>query len=352
MTPVLSRNYPVQYNAVMYVRDLGEFGLIERLAQHVAAATTGSKPHSPITPHLIVTIGDDTAAWNVGGVTELLTTDTLVQGVHFTLETSTWEDLGWKGLASNLSDIAAMGGTPAFAVVTLGLPDDTLVEDIDALYVGLLEAATTYGVAVIGGDIVSSPVFFTTIALTGTTHGSPLLRSAACPGDQIAVTGTLGGSAAGLALLRGEPAAKEGGWDTLLETHRRPRPRVKEGQILAQSGVLCAMDVSDGLLSDLAKICAASGSAARVDATHVPVHPEARRAFPQASLGMALNGGEDYELLFTAPPSVVAALKGRLESGFRVIGTILEGESGQVTVVDASGNPLEVPAGGWDHFRP
>ena len=335
----------------MRVRDLGEFGLIERLAQHVAAATTGSNPHSPITPHLTVTIGDDTAAWNIGGVTELLTTDTLVQGVHFTPETSTWQALGWKGLASNLSDIAAMGGAPMFAVVTLGLPDDTLIEDIDALYAGLLEAATTYGVAVIGGDIVSSPVFFMTIALTGIIQVSPMLRSAACLGDQIAVTGTLGGSAAGLAVLRGETATGESDLNTLLESHRRPRPRVNEGQILARSGVLCAMDVSDGLVSDLAKICVASGKAARVDATHVPVHPEASRAFPQASLGMALNGGEDYELLFTASPAVIATLQGQLESGFQVIGAIVEEEPGQVTVVDGDGNLLEVPAHGWDHFR-
>ena len=335
----------------MYVRDLGDFGLIERLAQHVAAATTESNFRPTSELHLTVTIGDDTAAWNVGGVTELLTTDTLVQGVHFTLETSTWQALGWKGLASNLSDIAAMGGAPAFAVVTLGLPDDTLVEDIDALYAGLLEAATTYGVAVIGGDIVGSPVFFMTIALTGTTQVSPMLRSAACPGDQIAVTGTLGGSAAGLAVLRGETATGESDFNTLLESHRRPRPRVNEGQILARSGVLCAMDVSDGLVSDLAKICAASGKAARVDATHVPVHPEARRAFPQASLDMALNGGEDYELLFTGKDEVVSKVVTRLGPSAAVIGRIVAEHPGEVQVLDERGAERQLARHGWNHFK-
>ena len=121
----------------MYVRDIGEFGLIERLAQQIAAATQ-PHAHDPASPHLTVGIGDDTAAWTVGGVTELLTTDTVVQGVHFTPETSTWQTVGWKGLASNLSDIASMGGTPTFALVTLGLPDDTQVQDMDDLYEGLL----------------------------------------------------------------------------------------------------------------------------------------------------------------------------------------------------------------------
>ena len=335
----------------MYVRDIGEFGLIERLAQQIAAAT---QPHvdDPASPHLTVTIGDDTAAWTVGGVTELLTTDTVVQGVHFTPETSTWQTVGWKGLASNLSDIASMGGTPTFAVVTLGLPDDTRVQDMDDLYEGLLEAATTYGVKVIGGDIVASPVFFMTIAQTGVIQTAPMLRSAARPGDQIAITGTLGGSAAGLAILQGENPKEDSDNESLIETHQRPRPRVSEGQALVKAGVLCAMDVSDGFLSDLTKICLASGNSAHVEAADIPIHPGASRALPQTALGMALNGGEDYELVFTAPADVIASLEGKLESGFRVIGTIAEGEPGLVSVVDRDGAPLKVDAQGWDHLRP
>ena len=336
----------------MYVRDIGEFGLIERLAQRVAAAD--ARPHATTStlPDLTVTIGDDTAAWSVGEVTELLTTDTVVEGVHFTTDTSTWQTVGWKGLASNLSDIASMGGIPTFAVVTLGLPENTLVQDMDDLYVGLLEAATAYGVAVIGGDIVASPVFFMTIAQTGVIHSAPMLRSAARPGDEIAVTGTLGGSAAGLALLQGEQPNDTIDSTALFATHQRPQPRVREGQALVKAGVLCAMDVSDGLLSDLTKICTASGNAARLEAANVPVHPDAHKALPQTALGMALNGGEDYELVFTAPHSIIASLQGQLESGFHIIGIIVDGEPGQVRVVDRDGGPLEVDAQGWDHLRP
>lgn len=327
--------------------ELGEFGLIERLAKQVAAVTP--VPHNQTT--LSVTIGDDTAAWTVGDVTELLTTDTVVQGVHFTPETSTWKTVGWKGLASNLSDIASMGGDPTFAVVTLGLPEDTLVEDLDDLYTGLLDAAITYGVSIIGGDIVASPVFFMTIAQTGVIHDAPMLRSNARPGDQIAVTGTLGGSAAGLALLQGEVPNGDTDTTALIEVHQRPVPRISDGRALMNAGVLCAMDVSDGFLSDLTKICIASGHSAHIEAADIPVHPAASMALPQTALGMALNGGEDYELVFTASPKVMASLDGKLESGLRVIGKVLEGDPGQVNVVDRDGDPLGVDAQGWDHLK-
>ncbi len=335
----------------MYVRELGEFGLIERLSKQVAASTPVSQEKSTATTSLTVTIGDDTAAWTVGGVTELLTTDTVVEGVHFTAETSTWKTVGWKCLASNLSDIASMGGTPTFAVVTLGLPEDTLVEDMDNLYTGLLDAATTYGVTIIGGDIVASPVFFMTIAQIGVIEVAPMLRSTARPGDQIAVTGTLGASAAGLAILQGETASDGSDVTSLIETHQRPRPRIGDGQALVKAGVLCAMDVSDGFLSDLRKICIASGHSAHIKAADIPVHPSAIKALPQTALGMALNGGEDYELLFTASPDVIASLQGVLESGFHVIGTITEGESGVVRVVDRDGEPLGIDVQGWDHLK-
>jgi thiamine-monophosphate kinase len=335
----------------MYVRELGEFGLIERLAQQVAAGTPVPQEKSPASTNLTVTIGDDTAAWTVGGVTELLTTDTVVQGVHFTAETSTWKTVGWKCLASNLSDIASMGGTPTFAVVTLGLPEDTLVEDLDDLYTGLLDAATTYGVTIIGGDIVASPVFFMTIAQTGVIDATPMLRSTARPGDQIAVTGTLGASAAGLAILQGEPTQAVGDTRLLVEQHQCPRPRVSEGQALVEAGVRCAMDVSDGLLSDLTKICSASGHSAHVDASLVPVHAEATSIFPETALELALNGGEDYELLFTAAPAVMATLQRKLEHGFHVIGTIVEGTPGQVSVFDKDGVAMDVQAAGWDHLK-
>ena len=215
---------------------------------------------------------------------------------------------------------------------------------------GLLEAANTYGITIVGGDIVASPVFFMAIAQTGITQQAPMLRSEARPGDQIAVTGLLGGSAAGLAILLGEMTAKEEDPQQLIETHQQPRPRIKEGQILVKAGVTCATDVSDGLLINLGTICASSGHAARVDTTLVPIHPEATKAFPKKALSMALNGGEDYELLFTASPDIMTMLQGRLEHGLHVIGMIMDSTPSQVCLFDGNGEPVELPDTGWDHF--
>lgn len=335
----------------MYVREIGEFALIARLAKQILTATSSSTANGSASSKLIVTIGDDTAAWIGSGETELLTTDTVVEGVHFTPETSTWQTVGWKGLTSNLSDISSMGGIPTYAVVSLGLPRDTLVLDVENLYIGLLEAANTFGITIVGGDIVASPVFFMTIAQTGITQHAPMLRSEARPGDQIAVTGPLGGSAAGLAILLGEITRKEGNPQPLIDTHQQPRPRIKEGQALVKAGVTCATDVSDGLLINLGTICASSGHAAHVDTTLVPIHPEVTKAFPKSALSMALNGGEDYELLFTASPDIMTMLQDRLEHGLHVIGMIMDSTPSQVYLFDENGEPVELPDTGWDHFR-
>ena len=176
----------------MLVRELGEFGLIERLSRRVSASpASASNLEGPLL-RVLVGIGDDAAVWDAAGASEVLTTDTIVEGAHFTLETTGWNDLGWKALATNLSDVAAMGAAPGLAVVTLGLPPETRVEDIDALYDGMLEAAETFGANVAGGDVVASPTLFITVALSGALPGAPMLRSSASPGDLIGVTGALG----------------------------------------------------------------------------------------------------------------------------------------------------------------
>ena len=332
----------------MLVRELGEFGLIERLSRRVAASPAGPSHRTHPSASLRVGIGDDAAVWEAKGATEVLTTDTIVEGVHFTLDTTGWNDLGWKALAVNLSDAASMGASPALAVVTLGLPADTRVEDVETLYDGLLEAATEFGAAVAGGDVVASPTLFITVALTGVLQGAPMLRSAACPGDEIGLTGPLGASAAGLAVLQGATVAADA--EALRAAHRRPQPRVREGLALAAAGVRCAMDVTDGLVDDLAKLCAASGLAGRLESACVPVHEGALAAFPESALAMALNGGEDYELLFTAPPPLMASLASALPCRVHVVGAVHEGPPGQVTVVDAEGRAMTPPRRGWDHF--
>jgi thiamine-monophosphate kinase len=337
----------------MRIRDLGEFSLIDRLAARVAASGVARSSHGPTAQPLILGIGDDTAAWGIDAAgTELLTTDTLVQGVHFTAKTSSWHDLGWKAMAVNLSDIAAMGGSPRYALVTLGLPGDTPIDAMDALYDGMLEACAEYGAAIVGGDVVASPTAFVTVALTGVTPGPVLARSAARPGDRVGVTGSVGGSAAGLAILQGLATAGPDEDHALRQAHQRPRPRIAEGRALLAAGVRCAIDVSDGLVADLEKLCKASGASARLLAARVPVHPAARAAFGDEALSMALGGGEDYQLLFAAPLAVLEEVLGALPSGGTLIGEVLEGPPGLVTVQDEDGRPVEIPGRGWDHFAP
>ena len=294
----------------MLVSEVGEFGLIEILADMIG-------PHShqagPCGFRLTLGIGDDTAAWQTPEATELSTTDTVVEGVHFTRETTPWFDLGWKLMTANVSDIAAMGGLPLYALVTLGLhgrtlglPPDTQVEDIRALYEGMLDMARKYEVAIVGGDIVRSPVAFITLSLNGAHSGKPMLRSTAKPGYQIGVSGYLGSSAGGLRILLDGLEVDLEAAAFLRQAHRRPEPHVEQGIMLSETGVDVAMDVSDGLLDDLGKLCAASGVGADVRSDAVPVHPLLARAFPEQALDMALNGGEDYLLLFAAPPDLMS----------------------------------------------
>jgi thiamine-monophosphate kinase len=334
----------------MQVKDLGEFGVIELLNRIVVKERSGPDHGAPFNFRLLVDTGDDTAAWQAGEATELFTTDTVVEGVHFTRRTTPWRDLGWKSLASNISDIAAMGGQPTYALVTLGLPPETEVEDLKQLYQGMLEIGNKYGVAIVGGDMVRSPVVFITIALTGVREGKPTLRSTARPGDQVAVTGYLGSSGGGLKLMQKGIQASTEAIECLCQAHRRPEPAVASGAILAQGGVVTAMDISDGLADDLSKLCLASHVSARIFAEKVPVHPLLKEAFPEEYLDLALNGGEDYQLLFTAPSKVMELVLPKLPEEAGIIGEIVAGAPGQVTVVDSSGREIIAGRAGWDHF--
>ena len=336
----------------MRVSQLGEFGLISLVQEWTGSAASGPADISPDTCRIAVDNGDDAAAATFlrSPVTELYTTDTMVDGIHFTSETTPWRDLGWKAIASNVSDVAAMGGTPAFALVTLGLPADTLVDDIRELYMGMNEVCREFGARVIGGDMVRSPVGFITVALTGIAAGKPMVRTAAKPGHLVGVTGSLGGSAGGLRMMLDASGPPGSDADQLAISHRRPRPHVAEGQTLVANGVSSAMDVSDGLADDLAKLCAASGVAAVLRADKVPAEPALKSVFADDWLDLALYGGEDYVLLFTAPPEVMNAVIDRLPGSAAIIGEIVDGASGTVTVLDADGNPRLRGGAGWDHF--
>ena len=334
----------------MQIKDLGEFGLIDLLNEMVVKERGGLDNGASFGFELMVDTGDDTAAWRSGPATELFTTDTVVEGIHFTRETIPWRDLGWKSLASNISDIAAMGGLPQYALITLGLPPETEVADIQEMYQGMLEIGNKYGVSIIGGDMVRSPVVFVTVALTGVHPGQPMLRSTARPGDQVAVTGWLGTSAGGLKLMLEGLQVPDEAADFLRRGHRRPLPAVTEGRLLAEAGVKTAMDVSDGLSDDLSKLCRASGVSARLFTSLVPVHRLLRLAFPQDCLALAGGGGEDYLLLFTADSVLMSQVMPVLAEGAAVIGEISSGTPGQVVLVDDDGLESVAGPGGWDHF--
>ena len=335
----------------MKMKDLGEAGAIRLLTEIVTRQRSGSgNPAGDF--KLLVDAGDDAAAWRCGAGAELSTTDTAVDGVHFRKGTTPWRDLGRRIMAANVSDIAAMGGLPLYALVTLGLPPDTDVQGVESLYEGMLEVGNSYGVAIVGGDIVRSPTVFITVNLTGFCDGDPLLRSTVLRGDLVAVTGYLGSSAGGLEIMSKELEVRGEDAEYLRAAHLRPEPRIDQGRILSQQGVRAAIDVSDGLIDDISKICKASGVAASLDAGSIPVHPSLKKVFPYRYLEKALAGGEDYELLFTAPRELMERVVPLLGPTSAVIGKIVDGEAGQVVVMDPeTGQELRTPHSGWDHFR-
>jgi thiamine-monophosphate kinase len=341
----------------MQIKDLGELGVIDILARMAVDLRAGPSNAEAFSFDLAVDNGDDTAVWNPGRGKTLFTTDTMVEGVHFTRQTTPWRDLGWKSLASNISDVASMGGLPAYALVTLGLPPETEVADLQILYEGMLEISNEYKMAIIGGDMVRSPVVFITVALTGVMQGQPMVRTGAQPGDLVAVTGHLGSSGGGLKLMLAgdtQPGDTQEGQaaDYLRESHRRPRPAVAVGQSLVDSEVLTAMDVSDGLADDFSKLCRASGVSGTIFVDRLPIHPLLSSQFPDDYLDLALGGGEDYVLLFTGPSAKVNHVVSTLPAGAAVVGVIKAGEPGKITVVDAQGKAIPATSRGWDHFGP
>ena len=334
----------------MQIKDLGEFGVIEQLCSMVVEQRSGPDNGAGLGFRLEVDTGDDTAAWKPGTGTELITTDTMVEGVHFTRDTTPWRDLGWKAMASNISDIASMGGLPLYAVVTLGLPPDTEFDDLKELYGGMLEISNEYGVAIIGGDMVRSPVVFITVGLTGVHSGELMLRSTATEGDLLGVTGFMGSSGGGLKLmLDGGNDAGEAA-EYLRECHRRPWPAVDQGQQLERSGVKTAMDVSDGLADDLGKMMRSSGLSARLFVDKLPVHPALKKMFPRDWVDLALHGGEDYQILFAAAPETMDRALALLPQPVVVVGEVLMGQPGRVSISDNQGREWASETEGWDHF--
>jgi thiamine-monophosphate kinase len=335
----------------MKIDQLGEFGLIDRIRS--ALPEPG--------PNVIAGIGDDVAV--LEGSAEsvwLATCDVQVEGAHFIRGSIPPRSLGRKALAINLSDIASAGGIPRFTLVSLGLPADLDVGFVDELYAGLREEGERYGVEIVGGNISKSRLgMFVDVFLLGETlRDNVVLRSGAKPGDRIMVTGSLGDAAAGVALLLdGSLKAEEPYASTAKERQFSPVPRVKEGALIGALRQVNAMiDVSDGLAGDLGHICKKSGVSARLEAERLPVRPE-NRVLSQAARGdewhFALHGGEDYELLITAPIGRAERLAQRItaETGtpVTIIGDVLPPDQPNQLVLP-DGRTVSFGATGWDHF--
>jgi len=329
--------------------ELGEFGLIDLIHGSIVRYENSRQPPWQ---KVLVGIGDDAAAWQSDNHIQLATTDTLVEDIHFDLDVIHWEELGWKALAVNLSDIAAMGGIPKYALLSLALPDKLEVEDIAKFADAMVHLAGEFGVAVIGGNVAIAPNVVITVTVIGCSRGEAMLkRSTASSGEQIAVTGYLGLSAAGLEMLKGKPVSDPEKVNILRQAHFKPMPKIREGQILIEQGVRTAIDISDGLIADLDHICESSKVNAKVRIEQVPVHPVVAANFPNYQ-ELALCGGEDYELLFTADEATIAQARQALNCPVTVIGDITEEKlPTRVAVVDSKGNIIPYKRGGWEHFK-
>lgn len=277
---------------------------------------------------VVVGIGDDCAVLEATpGHRLVATTDLLIEDVHFRRRWARPADVGWKALAVNLSDVAAMGGWPRWALIALACPEDVREDEVDAFFASLGALAAEHDVAVVGGDTASAPAgWIVNVTVLGELARPPLLRSTARPGDCLAVTGVLGRAAAGLALLEAGrvPGLAEPDRVALAEAHLRPRPRVREGLWLSQAGGVTAMiDLSDGLATDLGHLAEESGVGARVALDQLPVDGATRAAaaaLGRDALAWATGGGEDYELLLAVAPEALERLRTGLEAA---TGTVL-----------------------------
>ena len=298
-------------------------------------------------------IGDDAALLvPPPGMQLAVAMDTLNAGVHFPEDTAP-ADIGWKALAVNLSDLAAMGAIPAWCTLSLSLPQAD-AEWIDAFLDGFLELAGTHRVALVGGDTTRGPLSVCVTAHGFVETGSALLRSGARVGDEVWVSGTLGDAAGALAQIKGGQStfSTKTYSDPLLRIRLdRPTPRIELGRALRGIASAC-IDVSDGLLADLGHVCAESGVGAEVELAALPASPALHSAFDiETRRALQASGGDDYELCFTAPQSARAAIE-RIshETGTKVvgIGRIVAGEG--VLAVDGTGQRWTPPRAGYAHF--
>lgn len=336
------------------VADLGEFGLIDRMQ-----AILGTPDDATIAK----SIGDDAAVYRVGeGRVQVVTTDALIEGIHFNRLFMPMEHLGVKAMGVNVSDIAAMNAVPRYATLALGLPHDVSVEQVEAFYRGLRQACDTYGVTVLGGDTTAARRLTISVTLIGEADEADIVyRKGAQPGDLLCVTGDLGGAFAGLKLLLQQQQALREQGDTFvpdLSSYRRaiqrqlaPVARVRTTQHWAERGVRphALIDISDGLASEVHHLCRQSGCGAVIEVDRLPIDLETQAIatlFEEDPETYALFGGEDYELLFALDPADREKLD---PDTFTVLGIFTEADQG-IHVQQPDGEMILLGTGGYQHF--
>ncbi|NTU57985.1 MAG: thiamine-phosphate kinase [Chlorobiaceae bacterium] len=351
------------------ISEIGEFGLIERVSAIAAPSLKNA-------PGLMEGIGDDCAVYRTGGpALQVATTDLLVEHVHFDLLTTPMHHLGSKSISVNVSDVCAMNAEPRYALVSIAVPRKVPVEMVEELYRGMVHAASRYGLAIAGGDTSSSPSGLTiSVTMIGETAEHRLtLRKGAMPGDLVCVTGTLGGSTAGLKVLLRERAtmieqlrnnepynkdvmAELQEYTGAIRHHLLPEARLDTIRFFRDNDIVptSMIDISDGLTSDIGHICRRSGVGALIEEGRIPVLPEARsiaEEFQEDALSWALSGGEDYQLLFTVPKGLYDDIAANRD--ISIIGRITEPEEG-LLLTDIYGMTIDLADSGkgFDHFTP
>lgn len=335
----------------MKFKEIGEFGFIESIKKECITSLKD----------VIKGIGDDCAVFGpYSGRVLLFTTDMLVEDIHFLKAKITPYQLGWKTIAVNLSDIAAMGGRPLFLLISLAIPAEMNIELIQDFYKGMKDICEHYEVNILGGDTVASPdKLVISVSLIGDAKENEVLyRSGARPGDRIYVTGNVGDSSAGLKILKNEISPPKSIASHFIKIHNEPKPLIKTGRIIAASRLASAMiDLSDGLLSDLGHICKESGVGAILFRSKIPLSSELKLLASRVKLNpidLAFSGGEDYLLLLTVPKAKIKDFeilyKDKGSSPLYLIGEIRE-EKG-VRMVNDDGSIEEIRIRGFNHFPP
>ena len=335
----------------MNLKEIGEFGLIDRIKKIVENPSKD----------LVLGIDDDTAAFRISNdQILLLSADVLIEGVHFDLKYFSFYQIGWRAMAANLSDIAAMGGWPRYAIVTLGLPQNLKVESVETMYHGMKSLADEFHTSIIGGDTThTSDGLFISITVVGQVAESQLTRrSGAQPDDALFVTGMLGGSQAGLKVLKSENRPLRAKFVRSIERHLAPWPRIHEARYLVENFDIHAMiDISDGLASEVHHICKNGGVGATVLEEQIPLDSETKKIANFSnddSVEYALYGGEDFQLLFTVPEKIGHRLQKEFFERFEIsctkLGRIVDKAEG-IVLQKSNGETIPLFFKGYDHFK-